>query len=250
MGQRPVIVRTLDVGGDKPLPAIPRPEEANPALGVRAIRLSREHPDLLLVQLRALLRAGYGHNLKVMFPLVVTLDEVRWAKALLRQAQEELAREGLDHAQEIETGIMVETPAAALVADMLASEVDFFSVGSNDLTQYTLAIDRGNERLGEMYDPLDPAVLRLIARVIEAGHAAGKWVGVCGEMAGQRLAIPVLLGLGLDEFSMTPSAIPLAKKLIRSLSVAQAEQIAKRALSLPTLAEVREYLTSVVEQSE
>jgi phosphoenolpyruvate-protein phosphotransferase/dihydroxyacetone kinase phosphotransfer subunit len=247
MGQRPVIVRTMDVGADKPLPAIPRPEEANPALGVRAIRLARRHPDLLLVQLRAILRAGTGHNLKVMFPMVVTLDEVRWAKDLMRQAREELAAQGTEHAREIETGIMVETPAAAVVADVLAKEVDFFSIGSNDLTQYTLASDRVNEQLGDLYRPLDPAVLRLIAQVIHAAHAAGKWVGLCGELAGQRLAIPVLLGLGLDEFSMTPGAIPVAKQLIRSLSVAEARQIADHALSLSTAPEVTDYLSSVLE---
>lgn len=246
MGQRPVIVRTLDVGGDKPLPSIPRPAEANPAMGVRAIRLSRMHPDLLRTQLRAILRAGVGHNLKVMFPLVTTLTEVRWAKTLLRQVQQELATEGLDHAPDMEIGVMVETPAAALMAAALAAEVDFFSIGSNDLIQYTLACDRGNERLGDLYHPLDPAVLRLIALTIEAAHARGKWVGLCGEMAGQRLAIPLLLGLGLDEFSMTPRAIPEAKRLIRSLSVSQARQIADHALSLSTAAEVSEYLASAI----
>ena len=250
MGQRPVIVRTMDVGADKPLPAIPRPEEANPALGVRAVRLARHHPDLLLVQLRAILRAGVGHNLKVMFPMIVTLDEVRWVKGLLRQAQEELAAEGAEHVHEIETGIMVETPAAAVVADVLAKEVDFFSIGTNDLTQYTLASDRVNEQLGDLYRPLDPAVLRLIAQVIDAARAEGKWVGLCGELAGQRTGIPVLLGLGLDEFSMTPTAIPVAKQVIRSLSMDQAREVAKHALSLPTASEVTEYLGSVLEGLE
>ncbi|RLC67204.1 MAG: phosphoenolpyruvate--protein phosphotransferase, partial [Chloroflexi bacterium] len=224
--------------------------EDNPALGVRAIRLSRQHPDLLRVQLRAILRAGKGHNLKVMFPLVATLEEVRWAKKLLRQAREELVAEGLDHVSQIETGIMIETPAAALMADVLAAEVDFFSIGTNDLTQYTLACDRGNEKLGPLFNPLDPAVLRLIAQVIEAGHAAGKWVGLCGELGGQRSAIPVLLGLGLDEFSMTPAAIPVAKQTIRSLSRSQAQQIARRALSLTTASEVEEYVTSVLDRTE
>jgi len=145
---------------------------------------------------------------------------------------------------------MVETPAAALVADALAPEVDFFSIGTNDLTQYTMATDRGNEQLGDLYHSLDPAVLRLIARVIEAGHGAGKWVGLCGELGGQRSAIPVLLGLGLDEFSMTASAIPLAKQMIRSLRVSEAQKIAKHALSLSTAAEVSDYLASVLEQLE
>jgi phosphoenolpyruvate-protein phosphotransferase/dihydroxyacetone kinase phosphotransfer subunit len=248
LGERPIILRTLDAGGDKPLPSISRPEEANPALGVRAIRLSRLHPDLLRIQLRAILRAGVGHNLKVMFPLIATLGEVRWAKALLHQAQEELTAEGLEHAREIETGVMVETPAAALMADALAAEVDFLSIGSNDLTQYTLACDRGNERMGNLCHPLDPAVLRMIARTIEAAHAAGKWVGVCGEMAGRRMAIPVLLGLGLDEFSMTPHAIPAAKQLIRSLAVAEARQIAEHTLSLSTASETEGYLASVLER--
>ncbi|RLC90850.1 MAG: phosphoenolpyruvate--protein phosphotransferase [Chloroflexi bacterium] len=242
MGQRPVIIRTLDVGGDKPLPAIHRPEEANPALGVRAIRLSHLHPDLLRVQLRAILRAGVGHNLKIMFPLVATLDEVHWVKSLLRQAQEELTTEGVEHVREIETGIMIETPAAALMAEVLAPEVDFFSIGSNDLTQYTLACDRGNENLGYLYSPLNPAVLRLIRDTIEAAHTAGIWVGLCGELAGQRKAIPVLLGLGLDEFSMTPSAIPGARLTIRSLNMDKAGQIASHALSLTTLSEVEALL--------
>jgi phosphoenolpyruvate-protein phosphotransferase/dihydroxyacetone kinase phosphotransfer subunit len=248
LGQRPIILRTLDAGGDKPLPSIPRPKEANPALGVRAIRLSRLHPDLLRIQLRAILRAGVGHNLKIMFPLIATLGEVRWAKALLHQAQEELAAEGLEHAQDIETGVMVETPAAALMTDALAPEVDFLSIGSNDLTQYTLACDRGNERMGNLCHPLNPAVLRLIAQTIKFAHAAGKWVGVCGEVAGQRMAIPVLLGLGLDEFSMTPHAIPVAKQLIRSLAVAEARQIAEHTLSLSTASEVEGYLASVLER--
>ena len=252
MGNRPVIVRTMDVGADKPLPAIPRPEEANPALGVRAIRLARQHPALLLVQLRAILRAGVGHNLKVMFPMVVALDEVRWAQGLVRQAREELTAEGIPCAREneIEVGIMVETPAAAVVADALAPEVDFFSIGSNDLTQYTLATDRINEQLGDRFRPLDPAVLRLIAQVIDAAHAEGKWVGLCGELAGQRVAIPVLLGLGLDEFSMTPAAIPVAKQLIRSLTVTKARQIADHTLSLATAEEVTDYLSSVLEDLE
>jgi phosphoenolpyruvate-protein phosphotransferase/dihydroxyacetone kinase phosphotransfer subunit len=245
MGQRPVIVRTLDVGGDKPIPSISRTKEANAALGVRAVRLSRQHPDLLRVQLRAILRAGVGHNLKIMFPLVATLEEVHWAKALLRQAQDELATEGLAHVREIETGIMIETPAAALMADVLAPEVGFFSIGSNDLTQYTLACDRGNERLQDLYNPLDPAVLRLIHSVIQVAHAAGKWVGLCGELAGQRTAIPVLLGLGIDEFSMTPSAIPVAKQLIRSLDVVEAQQTTDHVLSLPTASAVQDYLASI-----
>lgn len=249
MGKRPVIIRTLDVGGDKPLPAIPRPSEENPALGMRAIRLSQLYPDLLRIQLRAVLRAGVGHNLKVMFPLVATVEELRWARGLLDQAREELALEGVEHVEDLEVGVMIETPAAAMMADLMAPEVDFLSIGSNDLTQYTLAVDRGSQQLGGLFSALDPAVLRLIARAIEAGHAEGKWVGVCGELAGQRLAIPILLGLGLDEFSMTPQAIPLAKQRIRSLSVTQAREMAAHVLTLPTAAEVQTYVRSRLEDS-
>ena len=252
MGERPVIVRTLDIGGDKPLPSVPRPAEANPALGVRAIRLSRQHPDLLRVQLRAILQAGVGRNLKVMFPLVATMEELEWAFSILRAAEEELRAADVSHVgrESIEVGIMIETPAAAMMADVLASAVDFFSIGSNDLTQYTLACDRGNERLGALFDPLDPAVLRLISRTIQAAHAANKWVGVCGEMAGQRLAIPILLGMGLDEFSMTPAVIPAAKALIRALDTAQARRIADHVLTLPTADEVRQYVTAELDRLE
>jgi phosphoenolpyruvate-protein phosphotransferase len=247
MGQRPLIVRTLDVGGDKPLPYIDLEPEMNPFLGVRAIRLSLRRADLFQPQLRAILRAGAGHNVKVMFPLIATYDEVAQAQEFLAQARASLEQEGLPHATEVEVGVMVETPAAALMADALAPIVDFFSIGSNDLTQYTLACDRGNEQLGYLFQALDPAVLRLIRHVIEAAHAADKWVGLCGELAGRRRAIPVLLGLGLDEFSMTPRAIPEAKQLIRALTLDEAQEIAEHALSLATVAEVRDYLDAVLE---
>ena len=250
MGERPVIIRTLDVGGDKPLPSIPRPAEANPALGMRAIRLSRHHPDLLRIQLRAILQAGVGHNLKVMFPLVATMEELKWAFSILREAEAELDAADVAHVKRetIEVGIMIETPAAAMMADLLAPAVDFFSIGSNDLTQYTLACDRGNERLGALFNPLDPAVLRLIARTIQAAHKADIWVGVCGEMAGQRLAIPILLGMGLDEFSMTPAVIPVAKALIRALDTAQARRIADHVLTLPTATEVQQYVAAELDE--
>jgi phosphoenolpyruvate-protein kinase (PTS system EI component) len=182
-----------------------------------------------------------------MFPLIATYAEVEKAKEALTQAHQALTKEGVSHAESIDVGIMVETPAAALEADAIAPLVDFFSIGSNDLTQYTLASDRGNEQLGYLFQALDPAVLRLIRRVIEAAHAAGKWTGLCGELAGRRRAIPVLLGLGLDEFSMTPRAIPEAKQLIRSLKLSEAEEIAQEALSLPTVAEVKAYLDTVLE---
>jgi phosphoenolpyruvate-protein phosphotransferase len=247
MGERPLIIRTLDVGGDKPLPYVQMEPEMNPFLGVRAIRLSLRRPDLFQPQLRAILRAGKGRNVKVMFPLVATYGEVVRAKEALKEAHRSLAQEGVPHAESIDVGIMVETPAAALQVDRIADLVDFFSIGSNDLTQYTLAADRGNEELGDLFNALDPAVLHLIKQVIDGAHKGGAWAGLCGELAGRRRAVPVLLGLGLDEFSMTPGAIPEAKQIIRALSSEEAEAIAERALGMSTAAEVVGYLDSVVE---
>jgi phosphoenolpyruvate-protein phosphotransferase len=240
LGQRPLIVRTLDVGGDKQLPYLDVGPELNPFLGVRAIRLSLRRPDIFQPQLRAILRAGVGHTLKIMFPMVATWEEILRAKESLAQARRDLAAAGVPHAEQVEVGIMVETPAAAVLAPVLAAEVDFFSIGSNDLTQYTLATDRGNERLSHLYRGLDPAVLHLIRMVIDAGHASGKWVGLCGELAGQRNAVPILLGLGLDEFSMAPRAIPLAKRLIRKLHLAEMQALAEEVLTLRSAGEVEE----------
>jgi len=240
LGQRPLIVRTLDVGGDKQLPYLDIGPELNPFLGVRAIRLSLRRPDIFQPQLRAILRAGVGHTLKVMFPMVATREEILRARESLAQARRDLAAAGVLHAEQVEVGIMVETPAAAVLAPVLAAEVDFFSIGSNDLTQYTLAADRGNERLSHLYRGLDPAVVHLIRMVIDAGHASGKWVGLCGELAGQRNAIPILLGLGLDEFSMAPRAIPLAKRLIRKLHSAEVQALAEEVLTLRSAGEVEE----------
>jgi phosphocarrier protein FPr len=242
MQRRPLIVRTLDVGGDKQLPYLDIGEEMNPFLGVRAIRLSLERPDIFQPQLRAILRAGVGHNVKIMFPMVSTREEIGRAKEALEQARNSLAATGTAFAEGVEVGIMVETPASAILAPVLAREVDFFSIGSNDLTQYTLASDRGNERLSHLYRPLDPSVLQLIRQVIAAGHGAGKWVGLCGELAGQRAAIPILLGLGLDEFSMTPRAIPLAKRLIRKLDYSEMQELAYRVLDLGSAGEVEELM--------
>ena len=246
LGSRPLIIRTLDIGGDKPLPYLPLPPEANPFLGVRAIRLSLDHPDLFQPQLRAILRAGVGRNVWVMFPMISTRDEVLQAIEALERAKADLERAGIPYERKMPVGIMVETPAAAVAADLLAPLVDFFSIGSNDLTQYVLACDRGNEQLRSLYQPLDPAVIRLIQQVIEAAHRFGKKVGLCGELAGEPIAIPLLLGLGLDEFSMTPAAIPYAKELIRALSVAAAREIARQALLLPSAAEVTQYLRDML----
>jgi phosphoenolpyruvate-protein kinase (PTS system EI component) len=242
MGDRPLIIRTLDIGGDKPLPYLDLPPETNPFLGVRAIRLALRRPDLFQTQLRAILRAGVGRNVKIMFPMVATVEEVIQAREALEEAKSALAKAGIPHATEVEIGIMIETPAAAVLADVLAPQVRFFSIGSNDLTQYVLACDRTNEQLSSLYQPLNPAVVRLLRDVIEAAHAAGIYVGLCGELAGEPKAIPLLLGLGLDEFSMTPAAIPQAKQIIRSLTMAQAREIAQHVLTLSTVAEVNRYL--------
>ncbi|MBN2044547.1 MAG: phosphoenolpyruvate--protein phosphotransferase [Anaerolineales bacterium] len=230
-GKMPVILRSLDVGGDKDIPYIDLPLEDNPFLGVRAIRLCLSRPQLFKPQLRAALRAGYGNNLKLMFPMVATVDEVLKTRELLEECRVELRLEGKDIAEEMEIGIMIEIPAAAIMADQLADVVDFFSIGTNDLSQYTLAADRTNAAVAKIAAGFQPAVFRLIKQVIEAAHAKGKWVGLCGEMAGELLAIPILLGLGLDEFSMNPPAIPYAKLLIRSISMEKARQVAAQALN-------------------
>ena len=248
MGQRSVVVRTLDIGGDKPASYLKMHPEMNPFLGVRGVRLSLAHPDLFQIQLRALLRAGAGHNLKIMFPMVATLEEVYAVRKQLEQARATLEARSADYVRKFEVGIMVEVPSAAVMADVLASApeaVDFFSIGTNDLAQYTLAADRTNTGVGKLADALHPSVLRLIRMVIEAAHARGKWVGLCGELAGNPLAAPVLLGLGLDEFSMTAKAVPLIKQVIRRFSDTEARNIAERALALGNATEVRAYLASV-----
>ncbi|MFQ5592881.1 MAG: phosphoenolpyruvate--protein phosphotransferase [Anaerolineae bacterium] len=242
LGELPLIIRTLDIGGDKQVPYLDLGEEMNPFLGWRAIRISLDRPDLFKTQLRAILRAGHDRNVKVMFPLVASIDDVRRARALLHEVQTELSAAGVDHVHEIDVGIMIEVPGAAVLADRLAHEVDFFSIGTNDLVQYTLAVDRGNERVAGYSDPFHPAVLRLLKSVIDGAHAAGVWVGLCGELAGQPDAIPLLLGLGLDEFSMEPASIPRAKQIIRQLTTEEARQIADTALSFSTGHEVSEYL--------
>ncbi len=231
-GDRPVVLRTLDIGGDKELPYLNLPDEMNPFLGVRAIRLCLARPELFKPQLRAALRAGAGRNLKIMFPMVATVAEVRAARAMLEECRAELLVEGQAAAEEIEIGIMVEIPAAALMVDHLAAEIDFFSIGTNDLSQYTMAADRVNAAVASLACGFQPAVLRLVRDVIVAAHAQDKWVGLCGELAGEPLAIPILLGLGLDEFSMNMSAIPLVKHIIRALTLDEAREVAQAALEL------------------
>jgi phosphotransferase system enzyme I (PtsI) len=242
MGSRPVVIRTLDIGGDKPAPYLAMPAEMNPFLGVHGLRLSLAHPDVFQVQLRALLRAGQGHNLKIMFPMVATRAEVLAAREQIASARAALAERGAKYTQQCEIGIMVEVPSAALMADVLAGVVDFFSIGTNDLSQYTLAADRTNTAITSLADALHPSVLRLIHTVIEAAHAQGKWVGLCGELAGDPLAAPVLLGLGLDEFSMTARSIPRVKQALRNSTLAQASEIALHVLALGDAGEVRTYL--------
>ncbi len=239
MGDRPIVVRTLDVGGDKPLPYIDMPEEENPFLGWRAIRISLDQPEFFLTQLRALLRAGSGHDLRIMFPMVSTLQEVRQARKLIEQARSELADERAPHNEQPQVGIMVEIPSVVHLADQFAEHVDFFSIGTNDLTQYTFAAERANSRVAHLSDAAHPAILRQIAHAIRAAHETGIWVGLCGELAGDEEIIPVLLGLGLDEFSMSPPFIPRAKAVLGEWTREEAEALADAALECSSAEEVR-----------
>lgn len=242
MEGKPTVVRTLDIGGDKELPYLKLPEEMNPFLGYRAIRLCLDDQQLFRVQLRALLRASIYGNLKVMFPMIATLDEFREAKALLLTVKEELLAEGKEVSDDIEIGMMVEIPSAAVIADLFAKEADFLSIGTNDLIQYTLAADRMNEKVSYLYQPYHPAILRLVKNVIDAGHANGRWVGMCGEMAGDEVAIPILLALGLDEFSMSASSILPARAQISKLSKQQLQTHVDAVLSLATASDVEAYV--------
>jgi len=247
-GDKPVILRSLDVGGDKDIPYIEMPEETNPFLGVRAIRLCLMRPELFKPQLRAALRAGFGNNLKLMFPMVATVNDVEQVRSVLEECKQELRDEGYDVAEKMDIGIMIEIPSAAILADQLAEVVDFFSIGTNDLSQYTMAADRTNAQVAPLASGFQPAVFRLIKNVIDAAHAKGKWVGLCGEMAGEMLAIPILLGLGLDEFSMNPPAVPFAKHLIRSISMEQARKVAEVAINLKGDKEIRDYVQEAIPQ--
>ena len=238
MAGKPVVVRTLDIGGDKELPYLDLPKEMNPFLGFRAIRLCLEEQDIFRSQLRALLRASIYGNLKIMFPMIATLDEFRQAKAILFEEKDKLVSEGQSVSDQIEIGIMVEIPSTAVLADQFAKEVDFFSIGTNDLIQYTMAADRMNETVAYLYQPYHPAILRLVSMVIEAAHKEGKWAGMCGEMAGDPIAIPLLLGLGLDEFSMSATSILPARSQIKKLSKSKTESYKDKILSMSTTEEV------------
>ncbi|MGJ0579413.1 phosphoenolpyruvate-protein phosphotransferase PtsI [Xenorhabdus bovienii] len=238
VGNQAIIIRTMDIGGDKDLPYMNLPKEENPFLGWRAIRICLDHKEILHSQLRAILRASAFGRLRIMFPMIISVEEIRELKAELALLKNQLRDENKTFDESIEVGIMVETPAAATIAHHLAKEVDFFSIGTNDLTQYTLAVDRGNKLISHLYNPMSPAVLSLIKQVIDASHAEGKWTGMCGELAGDERATLLLLGMGLDEFSMSAISIPGIKKIIRNTNYDDAKALAEQALSQPTAQEL------------
>ncbi|MBC1968866.1 phosphoenolpyruvate--protein phosphotransferase [Listeria marthii] len=240
MDGKSVVVRTLDIGGDKTLPYLELPEEMNPFLGFRAIRLCFANEELFRTQLRALLRASVYGNLKIMFPMIATVNEFRQARDILLDEKAKLKAAGTEVSDSIELGIMIEIPAAAVLADQFAKEVDFFSIGTNDLIQYTMAADRMNERVSYLYQPYNPSILRLVKMVIDASHKEGKWTGMCGEMAGDQTAVPLLLGLGLDEFSMSASSILKSRSLIKRLDKSEMVKLAEEALNKSTAEEVVE----------
>ncbi|MGM3192603.1 phosphoenolpyruvate-protein phosphotransferase PtsI [Dickeya dadantii subsp. dieffenbachiae] len=248
VGEQAVIVRTMDIGGDKDLPYMNLPKEENPFLGWRAIRICLDRKEILHSQLRAILRASAFGKLRIMFPMIISVEEVRTLKAELEMLKGQLRAEGKVFDETIEVGVMVETPAAAAIAHHLAKEVDFFSIGTNDLTQYTLAVDRGNELISHLYNPMSPAVLTLIKQVIDASHAEGKWTGMCGELAGDERATLLLLGMGLDEFSMSAISIPRIKKIIRNANYEDAKALAEQALAQPTAEELSSLVSRFIKE--
>ena len=231
MNGKPVVVRTMDIGGDKELPYLPLPHEMNPFLGYRAIRISLNEPEMFRTQLRALLRASVYGKLRIMFPMIATLNDFRGAKALLLEEKAKLVAEGVAVSDDIQVGIMIEIPAAAVLAHQFAKEVDFFSIGTNDLIQYTMAADRMNERVSYLYQPYNPSILTLIKHVIDSAHKEGKWAGMCGEMAGDQTAVPLLVGLGLDEFSMSASSVLKTRSLISKLTLEDMKALADKAIN-------------------
>ncbi len=245
MGDKPVVVRTLDIGGDKELSYLKLPKELNPFLGYRAIRLCLDRPDIFNTQLRALLRASAFGNLCIMFPMIATIDEFRQAKAMVLENEAKLKEEGIEVGK-YQLGIMVEIPSTAVMADQFAKEVDFLSIGTNDLIQYSMAADRMSEKVSYLYQPYNPSLLRLIKMTIDGAHKEGKWVGMCGEMAGEQLAVPVLLGLGLDEFSMSASSILAARKMVRSLKHEDMKKLAEQAIKCSTESEVIELIEKAI----
>ena len=234
MNGQSVVVRTMDIGGDKELPYLNLPDEMNPFLGYRAIRISLDQDEIFRTQLRALLRASVHGTLRIMFPMIATLQEFRDAKAIYEEEKEKLQNEGVEVSDSIEVGIMVEIPAAAVLADQFAKEVDFFSLGTNDLIQYSMAADRMNEQVSYLYQPYNPSILRLIKNVIDAAHAEGKWAGMCGEVAGDQTAVPLLVGMGLDEFSMSATSILKTRSLMKRLDSTKMEELVDKALNEAT----------------
>jgi len=244
----PVVLRTLDLGGDKFLSSFDMPRELKPFLGWRAIRFCLARPDIFKVQLRAVLRASVYGKLKMMYPMISGVDELKQANAILEECKEELRRSNIPFDNDIEVGVMIEVPSAVMTADLLAQEADFFSIGTNDLIQYSLAVDRTNEKVAYLYEPAHPAILRMVKNVIDAAHANGIWVGMCGEMASDELFALALIGMGLDEFSMPSLAIPQMKYMIRSVTEAEAKKIAQEALTLPTAKAVEAFLRTKVNE--
>ena len=239
MNGKQVVVRTMDIGGDKELPYLPLPQEQNPFLGYRAIRICLDREEIFRTQLRALLRASHYGKLAIMFPMIATVQEFKDAKAIFEEEKAKLVKEGVPVADDIEVGMMMEIPAAAMLADKLAKYADFFSIGTNDLIQYSMAADRGNERVSYLYQPTNPSILRLVKNIIDASHKEGKWTGMCGEMAGDQTAVPLLLGLGLDEYSMSATSILKTRSFIKNLSTEKMKELANKALDCETEQEVQ-----------
>lgn len=248
MGSQAVIIRTMDIGGDKDLPYMNLPKEENPFLGWRAIRIAMDRREILHAQLRAILRASAFGKLRIMFPMIISVEEFRLLKGEIQMLKAQLREEGKAFDEATEVGVMVETPAAAVIAHHLAKEVDFFSIGTNDLTQYTLAVDRGNELISHLYNPMSPAVLSLVKQVIDASHAEGKWTGMCGELAGDERATLLLLGMGLDEFSMSAISIPRIKKIIRNTNFEDVKALAAQALAQPTAQDLMNCVDKFIEE--
>ena len=242
MNNKPVVIRTLDVGGDKELDYLNLPKEMNPFLGYRAIRVCLDKVDLFKTQLRAILRASAFGNIKIMFPMISSIEELRAAKTIVQEVKNELNKENIAFNKDLEVGIMVEIPAAAIISDLLAKEVDFFSIGTNDLIQYTTAVDRMNEKISHLYNPFHPALLRLVKMVIDNAHKEKKWVGMCGEVAGDPKLVPILIGMGLDEFSMSPISILKARGIIRNISQEKMKDLANQVVNLPTAQEVEKFI--------
>jgi len=238
MKDKSVIIRTMDIGGDKDLPYMNLPKEENPFLGWRAIRISMDRKEILHAQLRAILRASAFGKIYILFPMIISVEEIRILKIEVQKLKMELNQNNLTFDENIKIGIMIETPASAIIAEHLIKEVDFFSIGTNDLTQYTLAVDRGNDLISHLYNPISPSVLKLIHKVINISHLHGKWTGMCGELAGDERVTALLLGMGLDEFSMSSTSIPKIKEIIRKISFSKSQELAKKVLKAATTEEI------------